>query len=131
MRGGAGKRRSALGGGDIPRQEGRPAAVVPLTPCLAVGAERLPAAVFDLDSGGPLPRGDEPDFHLGRIRAIALEMPEIAEPARRLPDRDLAPVVLEAAGCPLEDPTAGTRLQDDPDIVASDGALEATRAARA
>ena len=39
-------------------------------------------------------------------------MPGVAEPGRRLPDRDFAPVVLNAARAALEDPPARPALQD-------------------
>src|SRR6478609_408750 len=87
---------------DEPRQERRPAALVPVSPGLAFGAERLPATMLDRDPGPALARRLEADLDLGRVRAIPAEVPEVAEPARRLPDRDLAPVMLEPARRPFE-----------------------------
>ena len=43
--------RARVDGGDEVRQQGRPAALVPVAPRLGIGAERLPAAMLDLDEG--------------------------------------------------------------------------------
>ena len=97
----------------VVREERRPAAVVAVAPVLDPGAERLPAAMLDLDQGGRLAVRQEPDLDLGRVGAVAAEVPQVDESARRLPDRDLAPLVLDAGRRPLEDPATGPRLEDD------------------
>src|SRR6478672_5689053 len=102
---------------DEPRQERRPAAVIPISPGLAFGPERLPAAVLDRDPGAALARRLEADLDLGGVGAVPAEVPQVAEPARRLPDGHLAPVVLDPARRPLEDPAARARLQDDGQVV--------------
>src|SRR5258706_14037052 len=94
-------------------QQRRPATVVPGAPVLAIGAECFPAAVLDLDACGGVAAVDELDLDLGRIGPIAVKVPEVAEALRRLPDRDLAPVVLETAGRPLEDSATGPAFQED------------------
>ena len=79
--------------------------------------EPLPAAVLDLDPGGRRSAGDEADLDVGRVAAIAVEMPRVAEARRWLPDGDLAPVVLDAARPTLEDPAAAPALQHDRQVV--------------
>ena len=96
------------------REERRPAAVVAVAPGLALGAERLPAAMLDLDEGGRVAALDEPDLDLGRVGSVAAEVPQVDEPARWLPGGDLAPFVLDAGGRPFVDPAAGPRLSARP-----------------
>jgi len=72
--------------------------------------------VLDLDSRRRVAERDKPDLDLGRVRAIASEVPQIAQPPGRLPDGDLAPVVLVAGRGSLEDPAALPWLQDDQQI---------------
>src|SRR5579862_3055739 len=69
--------------------------------------------MLDLDPGLVLGAGHEADLDLGRIRAVAVEVPGVGQPGGWLPDRHLAPVMLDAARLPLEDPAAGPALQDD------------------
>jgi hypothetical protein len=47
------------------------------------------------------------------IGAVGVQMPEVVEAVRWLPDRDLAPVVLDPVRRLLVDPPAGTALEDD------------------
>ena len=77
------------------------------------GAERLPAAVLDLDEGGGVVAPDEPDLDLGRVGAIAADVPQVDEPIRRLPGQDLAPFVLDAGGRSFVDPATGPRFEHD------------------
>ena len=59
-------------------------------------AERLPAAMLDLDAGRPPRRAatNRISTSVASARSRA-EVPQVDEPVRRLPDRDLAPVVLD------------------------------------
>jgi hypothetical protein len=54
----------------------------------------------------------EADLHLGGVRVIAAQVPQVPEPDRWLPERDHAPVVLEAGRRSLEDPATGARFED-------------------
>src|SRR5262245_2272426 len=108
-----GSSRLGRGRGHEVRQERRPAAAVPVPLLLPAQSQPLPAAMLDLDPCPRCPRVDEPDLDLRRVRAIATEMPQIAQARRRLPDRDLAPVVLLAGLGALEDPAAGPALEHD------------------
>ena len=90
-----------------------PTAAVAVAPRLAVGPEPFPVAVLDLDARRGGAGRHEPDLDLRGIGSIAPEVPQVAETIRWLPDRDLAPVVLDTTRSSFEDPTAGTRLQDD------------------
>jgi hypothetical protein len=62
------------------------------------GGGRGVAGEGDVDLGGPIP--------------IGAQVPEVGEAARRVPDQDLAPVVLGAAGGALED--AAARAEANP-----------------
>src|SRR5215211_7593678 len=101
---------------DVPRNQGRPAAPISVAPARALSAESFPPAVLDLDSRRIVTGGDEPDLDLRRVRAIAPEVPQVAEPSRWLPDRDLAPLVLDAGRGPFEDPATGPPLQHHREI---------------
>src|SRR5258708_3955963 len=109
----AGPSRVRLGGGHVVRQERRPAAVVPVAPGLAAGAQAGPAAMLDLHPRRSLGAGEEPDLDVRGVTPIGVEVPRVAEAGRRFPDRDLAPVVLLAAGPALEDAAAGPSLEHD------------------
>src|SRR5262245_25938627 len=61
------------------RQERRPAAVVTVAQGFALGAESLPARVFDLDPGPPSAEGQESDLDVGRVGSIASQVPQVAE----------------------------------------------------
>src|SRR5579862_5008031 len=63
--------------------------------------------MLDLDPGLVLGAGHEADLDLGRIRAVAVEVPGVGQPGGWLPDRHLAPVMLDAVRLALEDPAAG------------------------
>lgn len=69
--------------------------------------------MLDLDAGGGAALGDEPDLHLGGVRPVAPQVPQIDQPRGRFPDRHLAPVVLDPVGCALVDPSSDATLQDD------------------
>ena len=77
------------------------------------GAEPLPAGVHDLEAGGAVALVDEGQLDVGRVAAVAADVPEVAEPARRVPRRDLAPVDLGAVGGALEDAAAEARFERD------------------
>src|SRR6185437_5653227 len=95
-RSGPARPRPLLDRRDVVRQERRPAAVVAIPPVLAGRAERLPAAVLDLDPC-PLPGPiEEPDLDLGRVGTVAPKVPQVDEAAGWFPDGHLAPVVLVA-----------------------------------
>src|SRR5437899_3986118 len=87
--------------------------MVPGAPRVGFVTERVPASMLDLDEGRVGPAADEPDLHLGRVRAVAPQVPEIGESTGRLPDRHLAPLVLDAGSRAFVDPTAAARLEDD------------------
>src|SRR4029450_3820583 len=98
--------------GSLPEvgEQAAPAAQVALAPGGAVAAEALPAAVDDGDGCGGT-RAEEGDLALGRPGAVGPQVPEVGQAARWLPGQDLAPVVLDPVGGPLEDPAARTGLE--------------------
>src|SRR6187431_429346 len=71
--------------------------------------------MLDLDSRAASGR-DEPDLDIGGVGAIGAQVPRVREPARRLPDRHPAPVVLVTAARPLEEAAADARLEDHAQI---------------
>ena len=80
--------------------------------------------MLDLDERRRLTLVDEADVDLGRVGAVTAEVPQVGEPARRIPDRHLAPVVLGAVAGPLEDPSAGPSLEHDLEVrLAGDGVV--------
>ena len=70
-----------------------------------------------------LPAGDEPDLDLGRIGAVAAQVPEVDEPMRRLPGHHLAPVVLRPGGRALEDPPADAPFKHHLQVRLADGGV--------
>jgi hypothetical protein len=66
--------------------------------------------VDDGDGGGAGVAG-EGDVDLGGAAAVGAQVPEIGQPARRLPGQHLTPVVLDPDGGALEDPAARSRLE--------------------
>src|SRR4029079_15934278 len=94
------------------RQQRRPAAAIPVPLLLTAAPEPLPAAMLDLKAGRDVVGSEEPNLDLGRVGPVASEVPEVTEAERRLPDRDLSPVVLDAARRPLEDPAPEPDLRE-------------------
>src|SRR5262245_37857508 len=102
-----------LDGPHVVRQQGLPAATIPIAPRLAFGPEALPSPMLDLDPGRLVGERDEADLDLGRLLGRPLEMPAVDEPLRRLPDLNTAPVPLEPIPGALEDPAADAALEHD------------------
>ena len=99
---------------DVVRQQRRPAAVVPVAPLLAAGAEPLPAAMLDLDAGRRRRRGRRTGSRprsrrRGRGGGATGSRGEIGgSQIVTSPQSCSTPV-----GRPLEDPAAGPALEDD------------------
>jgi len=68
--------------------------------------ETLPSRVDDFQPRRPVAEIHEAQFDVGGVAAVAVDVPEISETARRSPERDFSPVELGAVRSPLEDPTA-------------------------
>src|SRR5207302_3867336 len=96
---------------NVIRKDAVPSCPVDGSPSRPAAAQALPAAVLDLDASPVLALVVEADFHLGGVGAVGSDVPEIAEPAGRFPDRDLAPVDFGAGRRPLEDPAADPVLE--------------------
>src|SRR5438132_9744135 len=82
-------------GGDVVRKERRPARDVSVAPFGGRGPQLLPAAVFDLDPRALTVDSDKDDLHLGRIGAVAPEVPEVCQSSRWIKDGHFAPLVLD------------------------------------
>src|SRR3954452_16635678 len=96
----------------IVRQERAPAPEVAIPPVGSpIGTEALPAGVLDVDAGAGA-GGHEPDLDVRRVGAIGAQVPRVAEPVRRGPQRHPPPLVLIAAARPFEEAAADARLED-------------------
>jgi hypothetical protein len=73
--------------------------------------------MLDLKAGRDAVASEEPNLDLRRVGPVASEVPKVTEAERRLPDRDLSPVVLDAVRRPLEDPAADAALEDHVRVV--------------
>ncbi|OLE80499.1 MAG: hypothetical protein AUG06_04080 [Actinobacteria bacterium 13_1_20CM_2_65_11] len=62
--------------------------------------------MFDVDPCRFIAQVGEPDLDLRCALAVGGDVPEVAQPPRRLPDRDLAPDDLLACGRAFEDSAA-------------------------
>jgi hypothetical protein len=67
--------------------------------------------MFDLDSGAAVLL-DEVDLDLGGIAAVRPDVPQVGDPARRLPDGDLTPFDLQPRSRALEDASALAALEN-------------------
>src|ERR1035441_8387854 len=95
------------------RQQRLPPGLIAVAPLRARSSQPLPATVLDLypGSGGPL--GEEADLHLGGVRPVPSEMPQVGQHLGGLPGCHLAPVMFGAVGRAFIDPAADAALQDD------------------
>src|ERR1700724_1928601 len=106
------RRRALLTGcGDVVRHERAPALLVRVAPGRALSTQTLPATMFDLDTCREVALVDKGNFHLGRIGAVAAQVPQIGQPRGRLPDRDFAPLEFDAGQGPLENAPTGSPLE--------------------
>src|ERR1700726_586937 len=85
--------------------------------CIAPGgpadAEPLPAAVLDVNTRGRFTSQAEPNLDFRGIGPIGADVPQVAKPGRRFPDRHFSPFHLAPTHSPLEYPTARPPLEDD------------------
>src|SRR4051794_28685717 len=105
-----GVRLTRLCSADVVRDEPAPAPAVALVQRRRTLPEPFPAGVHDGHArAGAL--GGEVDLDARRVAPVLAQVPEIGEPARRLPRQHLAPVVLLARRRALVDAAAGPRLE--------------------
>src|SRR5579871_1455265 len=95
------------------RDDARPAVLVALPPRRPLGAEPLPTAVLDLDTGAGGGELDEADLDVGRLRRVDAEVPAVPEQARPLHLAHLAEDVLGTLAAALVDPPARPVLEDE------------------
>src|ERR1700738_837748 len=93
------------------RQHPIPTGPVSVAPARTAASETLPAPVLDVHAGGRIAVVGERDLDFGGVGAVSPDMPQISEPPRRLPDRDLAPVDLQAGRGALDDAASGAGLE--------------------
>jgi len=82
-----------------------PPSGVGLPPGGPFSAETFPSRVHDVEPSRAVPQIHERQLDIGGVAAVAMDVPEVAEPKRWAPKCDLAPVDLDAVGCPLEQAT--------------------------
>lgn len=97
-------------GEDKVRKQSTPAGAVCISPGFRAAAQPLPTAVLDFDPRHPF-NLVKPDLDFGRIGPVDAEVPQVAQPAWRLPHQNLAPGAFLSGGSPLENSAAGPRLQ--------------------
>ena len=73
---------SRLGGGDERGDQRVPAGRVRLAPGQPFRAETLPTGVDDLEPGRAVAEVDERQFDVGRVAAVAANVPEVPEAVR-------------------------------------------------
>src|SRR5215472_5185855 len=73
----------------------------------------IPAAVLELDPGGAVAVGQEPDLDLGGVAGVSEDVPEVDKASGRLPHQDRPPVDLVSVGIPLEDAATGPWFEDE------------------
>src|SRR5438270_644750 len=78
-----------------------------------LAAEKLRVKGHDVVPGRRVALFDEVDLPFGRMAGIGGDVPEVAEPVRTLPDRDLAPLDLDPGRRALEDAATGPALEHD------------------